>query len=87
MTVRGDHIDELISASLTGGLTDAERAELEAHLTRCETCRETLAASPQSDASSPACRSPMHPATSQHVSGQGSRTHDPDGHGGDDRAA
>jgi hypothetical protein len=44
MTFRGSHVDELISASLTGELTDAERLELEAHLVRCETCRATLAA-------------------------------------------
>jgi hypothetical protein len=44
MTFRGDHVDELISASLTGDLTDAERAELDAHLARCETCRATLKA-------------------------------------------
>jgi hypothetical protein len=44
MSFRGDHVDELISASLTGELTDAERAELAAHLARCETCRDTLAA-------------------------------------------
>ena len=44
MTFRGRHPDELISASLTGELTDAERAELDAHLARCETCRATLAA-------------------------------------------
>ncbi|MBI2763114.1 MAG: zf-HC2 domain-containing protein [Chloroflexi bacterium] len=44
MTFRGDHVDELISASLTGDLTDAERAELDAHLARCERCRATLAA-------------------------------------------
>ena len=44
MTFRGNHVDELISASLTGDLTDAERAELDAHLVRCETCRATLAA-------------------------------------------
>jgi predicted anti-sigma-YlaC factor YlaD len=44
MTFRGDHVDELISASLSGELTDAERAELQAHLARCETCRDTLAA-------------------------------------------
>jgi hypothetical protein len=44
MTVRGNHVDELISASLTGDLTDAERAQLEAHLARCERCRATLAA-------------------------------------------
>jgi hypothetical protein len=44
MTFRGNHVDELISASLTGELTDAERLELDAHLVRCETCRATLAA-------------------------------------------
>lgn len=44
MTIRGEHPDELISASLTGDLTDAERAELDAHLARCERCRQTLAA-------------------------------------------
>lgn len=44
MTFRGSHVDELISASLTGDLTDAERAEMDAHLARCETCRATLAA-------------------------------------------
>jgi len=44
MTLRGDHVDELISASLTGDLTNAERVELDAHLVRCETCRNTLAA-------------------------------------------
>jgi hypothetical protein len=43
MTFRGDHIDELISASLTGDLTAAERAEMDAHLARCEKCRATLA--------------------------------------------
>jgi hypothetical protein len=44
MTFRGNHVDELISASLTGDLTDAERAEMDAHLARCERCRATLAA-------------------------------------------
>lgn len=44
MTFRGGHVDELISASLTGDLTEAERAELDAHLARCERCRATLAA-------------------------------------------
>ncbi len=45
MTDRGgNHPDELISASLTGDLTAAERAELDAHLARCERCRATLAA-------------------------------------------
>jgi hypothetical protein len=41
---RGNHVDELISASLTSDLTDAERVELDVHLVRCETCRNTLAA-------------------------------------------
>lgn len=44
MRLRGNHVDELISASLTGDLTDAERVELDSHLVRCETCRNTLAA-------------------------------------------
>jgi hypothetical protein len=44
MTFRGNHVDELISASLTGDLTDAERAELDAHLARCAKCRATLSA-------------------------------------------
>lgn len=45
MTDRGgSHPDELISASLTGDLTAAERAELDAHLARCERCRATLVA-------------------------------------------
>ncbi len=44
MTFSGRHVDELISASLTGDLTDAERAEMEGHLARCERCRATLAA-------------------------------------------
>jgi putative zinc finger protein/WD40 repeat protein len=44
MTFRGNHVDELISASLTGELTDKERLELDAHLVRCESCRATLAA-------------------------------------------
>ena len=44
MTFRANHPDELISASLTGDLTDAERAELDAHLARCDRCRATLAA-------------------------------------------
>jgi hypothetical protein len=44
MTSRGKHVDELISASLAGELTDAERIELDAHLVGCEQCRNTLAA-------------------------------------------
>jgi len=38
------HPDELISASLTGDLTDVERRELQAHLATCQVCRETLEA-------------------------------------------
>ena len=45
MTARGgSHPDELISASLAGDLTDAERTGLDAHLAGCESCRATLAA-------------------------------------------
>jgi hypothetical protein len=40
----GEHPDELISDSLTGDLTDVERAQLDAHLANCPACRETLAA-------------------------------------------
>jgi hypothetical protein len=40
----GEHPDELLSASLTGDLSDAERALLDAHLASCPACRETLAA-------------------------------------------
>jgi len=40
----GDHPDELLSDSLTGDLTDAERAQLDAHLATCPACRDTLAA-------------------------------------------
>jgi hypothetical protein len=40
----GEHADELISASLTGDLTDAERAALEQHLAGCARCQATLAA-------------------------------------------
>ena len=40
----GEHADELISASLTGDLTDAERTALDQHLAGCPRCRETLAA-------------------------------------------
>ena len=39
-----NHPDELISASLTGDLTDVERRELQAHLSTCQVCRETLEA-------------------------------------------
>jgi hypothetical protein len=40
----GTHPDELISASLSGDLADAERAALDTHLASCQACRETLAA-------------------------------------------
>lgn len=44
MTMRPhDPFDELISASLTGELTDVERATLDAHLDGCAACRATLA--------------------------------------------
>jgi Putative zinc-finger/WD40-like Beta Propeller Repeat len=39
-----NHPDELISASVTGDLTDVERRELDAHLSTCQVCRETLEA-------------------------------------------
>ena len=40
----GDHVEELISASLSGDLTELERGELNEHLATCPSCRETLAA-------------------------------------------
>ena len=40
----GDHVDQLISASLTGELTEEERGELNEHLATCASCRDTLAA-------------------------------------------
>jgi hypothetical protein len=40
----GNHDDELISASLTGDLSEAEQAELDRHLAECARCRDTLAA-------------------------------------------
>jgi hypothetical protein len=36
--------EELVSASLTGELSDAERRRLDAHLDTCDACRATLAA-------------------------------------------
>jgi putative zinc finger protein len=39
-----EHVDELISASLSGDLSDLEQAQLDAHLHECPQCRETLAA-------------------------------------------
>jgi anti-sigma factor RsiW len=38
------HLDELISASLSGDLSDLEQAQLDAHLRECAQCRETMAA-------------------------------------------
>ncbi len=38
------HLDELISASLSGDLSDLEQAQLDAHLRDCPQCRETMAA-------------------------------------------
>lgn len=40
---RHDRLEELISASLSGDLSDAERQELDAHLDSCDACRATLA--------------------------------------------
>lgn len=37
------HPEELISASITGDLTDAERGDLDRHLASCARCRQTLA--------------------------------------------
>ncbi len=44
MSPFANHPDELISASLSGDLTAAERRELQAHLDGCPACRETLEA-------------------------------------------
>lgn len=41
---RHEHFDELISASLTGDLTDLEAAQLDSHLAACASCRGTVAA-------------------------------------------
>ena len=41
---RHEPFEELISASLTGDLTEAERERLDAHLDTCAACRATLAA-------------------------------------------
>lgn len=41
---RGEHPDELMSAAISGDLTDDEQARLDAHLATCETCRQTMAA-------------------------------------------
>ena len=38
------HPEELISASLTGDLSDAERADLDRHLAGCARCRDLLSA-------------------------------------------
>ena len=40
----GEHPDELISASLTGDLSEAEQTLLASHLADCTRCRDTLAA-------------------------------------------
>jgi hypothetical protein len=40
----GEHPDELISASLTGDLSEAEQSLLTRHLADCAHCRDTLAA-------------------------------------------
>jgi hypothetical protein len=40
---RHDYFEELISASLAGDLSDAERQQLDAHLDSCAACRATLA--------------------------------------------
>ncbi len=40
----GEHPDELISASLTGDLSEAEQSQLTRHLADCAHCRDTLAA-------------------------------------------
>jgi len=39
-----DHVNELISASLDGDLTELERGELNEHLSTCAACRQTLTA-------------------------------------------
>jgi hypothetical protein len=41
---RGEHPDELISAAISGDLTDDEQARLDAHLAGCDSCRQTMAA-------------------------------------------
>jgi anti-sigma factor RsiW len=41
---RHEHYEVLISASLSGDLSAAEQAELEAHLRECAICRATMAA-------------------------------------------
>src|SRR5687767_6771601 len=41
---RHEPFEELISASLTGDLTPAERQRLDTHLDSCDACRATLAA-------------------------------------------
>jgi anti-sigma factor RsiW len=40
----GEHPDELISAAVSGDLSDEEHDRLDAHLAICDTCRQTLAA-------------------------------------------
>ncbi|MGI8930360.1 MAG: anti-sigma factor family protein, partial [Candidatus Limnocylindria bacterium] len=41
---RHEHFEELMSASLSGDLSDAERQQLDSHLDSCGDCRSTLAA-------------------------------------------
>jgi len=41
---RGQHPEELLSASLSGDLTAAERSALDAHLAGCDRCRATMEA-------------------------------------------
>ena len=41
---RHEHFEELMSASLSGDLSDAERQQLDSHLDSCADCRSTLAA-------------------------------------------
>ena len=45
----GEHADELISASLTGDLTDAERAALDQHLAGCPAAARRRPRSARSD--------------------------------------
>jgi len=40
----GQHPDELISAAISGDISEREQAQLDAHLDTCESCRQTMAA-------------------------------------------
>ena len=62
---RHEPFEELISASLTGDLTEAERRRLDAHLDGCDQCRQTLAAFPTSAGCWPGCGTSLHRATSE----------------------